>query len=132
MPKFRIQWSILAACVLAVSARGSWAADTESAGWKIATEVAPGTVATQPAGSPTAAAVQADPWSIKSGIALSAGSPFYNDISIPQGPSKYMLVYGMSQGYELWNLKTGAKEKTSNVSLGMREAVLSNDGQFIA
>jgi hypothetical protein len=116
---------ILVGCTLA-------AARAEGPAWKAVADAAPGALATQPAGVPPAAAQQADPFTARSGMTLSAASPFFNDASIPNRPSRFLLVSGMSQGYEIWNLKTGTKEKASNVSLGLREAVLSPDGQFIA
>jgi hypothetical protein len=116
--------------ILAMAAGAAFAADAGP--WNLQPDVYPGTLCTQPApASPVAAAF--DPYRINPKLAIHAQLKDNDTVVVPTRPSKYVLtLHGFNKGWELWDLKRGAAEKTSRSEVSMREFALSPDGQYLA
>jgi len=128
-----IRRMLVAAAILNAITTGGLRARAEDtpAAWKVEADAAANNTVAAPGGAAATTGTALDPYRGRAPLALATTSPFFNTLTLPSPPSKYALLSG-GTGYELWNLKTGAKEKLNGPRIAARELVLSQDGQYAA
>lgn len=99
----------------------------KQAKWKIEADTARGTLTTMPTTHPSASEINADPFQLK--VGLSAAIEYYSEVIASRQGGWHFLI-PTSKGVSLFNLKTGAVEKTLSIT-NARDFSISPNGDWM-